>query len=108
MDIEEARRDRTARGIDGFGDGLPTERADRRDPAVLDSDVGAKCLAAATVYDVAVLDQNVMHWSVLSAELESFHSFGTPAANQSEVFLRNRGILLSGETGAGLRMALVV
>src|SRR5579862_1192188 len=43
-----------------------------------------------------------------SGQFQALHSFVAPAANQREIFLRNRGVLLAGETRSGIRMTLIV
>src|SRR5712671_220352 len=43
-----------------------------------------------------------------SGQIEALHSFFAPPSDQSEVLLRNRGVLLARETCTGLRMAFIV
>jgi hypothetical protein len=66
LDVDEARGDGEARGIDGFASGPFDGRSDRCNSPILDRDVGGHTRAAAAVEHKAAVDQDVMHGATLT------------------------------------------
>ena len=76
LDVDEARRDRKPRGVDGFRRGLVELRADCGDAAVLDGEIGRHAGAAGAVEQEPAADQDVMHGI---ARLRRTNGNGNPA-----------------------------
>ena len=74
VNVDEARRDDPARGIDLAARGNGIKRADGDDAIVLDRHIGENPVRASAVDDVAALDQNINVrdglWHVLSRFLD--------------------------------------